>query len=96
MGGRSTAAHVPGIENVNHQMKPPLIYLFTFSTFCLMASYDWRVCPAGLMAIGEGTGKVRFDLLVRWLFMNIPEKQHLEELVRQVFVRSIRRSWARK
>ena len=42
----------------------------------MMASYDWRIRHAGLMAIaaiGEGTGKVRFGLLVRWFFfMNIP------------------------
>ena len=41
----------------------------------MMASYDWRIRHAGLMAIaaiGEGTGKVRFGLLVRWSFMNIP------------------------
>ena len=40
----------------------------------MMASYDWRVRHAGLMAmaaIGEGTGKVQFDLLVRWHFTNI-------------------------
>jgi hypothetical protein len=37
----------------------------------MMASYDWRVRHAGLMAIaaiGEGTGKVRFDSFPRWLF----------------------------
>ena len=41
----------------------------------MMASYDWRIRHAGLMAIaaiGEGTGKVRFGLLERWFFMNIP------------------------
>ena len=40
----------------------------------MMASYDWRIRHAGLMAIaaiGEGTGKVRFGLFARWFFMNI-------------------------
>ena len=39
----------------------------------MKASYDWGIRHAGLMAIaaiGEGTGKVRFGLLVRLFFMN--------------------------
>ena len=43
----------------------------------MMASYDWRKRHARLMAIaaiGEGTGKVWFGLLVRWfyIYINIP------------------------
>ena len=43
----------------------------------MMASYDWRIRHAGLMAIaaiGEGTGKVWFGLLVRRVYMNIPSR----------------------
>ena len=39
----------------------------------MKAKYDWRIRHAGFMAIaaiGEGTGKLRFGLLVRLFFMN--------------------------
>ena len=47
----------------------PVLLLMLFRQYIpsMLASYDWRVCHAGLMAIaaiGEGTGKVS---IVLWI-----------------------------